>query len=387
MSKSLKDIVTIIKSPLNFKDTILAFGAELKNTFCLAIQGRIYVSKDNGNLEEFANFIKFEKKLNCLLKTLKIKPKIIAYDLHPEYLSTKFALDFAKKNRIERTIAVQHHHAHIASCMLYNNIKDKVIGVAFDGTGFGLDGNIWGGEFLIADFNNFRRAAHLRYIPMPGGKQAILEPWRMSLSWLNSIFKDKVLKSNFGFSKKINKTKLRIIKQMLDNNINSPLTSSTGRLFDAVASLITKRQKVEFEAQAAIELEEMAFSAIDSGFSSYGFKIKENACLIIDPSLMFRQITRDLNKKVSCDKIAFKFHCTIAKIITEVCLVLRRKTRINKAVLSGGVFQNRIVSELAQEKLQLEKFKVFTHNKIPINDAGISIGQAIVANVRFSQRR
>jgi hydrogenase maturation protein HypF len=174
---------------------------------------------------------------------------------------------------------------------------------------------------------------------------------------------------------------------LLNKNVNSPLTSSAGRLFDAVSGLITKRQRVEFEAQAAIELEEMAFSAIDSGFNSYSFKIKKNDCLVIDPSLMFRQIIRDLNKRVSKDKIAFKFHCTIAKIITSVCLILRRKTGINKVVLSGGVFQNRIVSELAQEKLQRNNFQVFTHNKIPINDAGISIGQAIVANARFSKKR
>ncbi|MFH1655250.1 MAG: hypothetical protein ABH954_01400 [Candidatus Omnitrophota bacterium] len=380
----LKD-AKIIKSPINFKDAILAFGTELKNTFCLAKHKHIYLSKNNGDLEDFEKFLKYEKAIPLLIKNLKAKPKIIAYDLHPGYHSTKLALDFAKKNAIDKAIGIQHHHAHIAAAMLFNKIKGKVIGVAFDGTGYGSDGNIWGGEFLVADFADSKRVAHLKYIPMPGANLAILEPWRMSISWLNSIFKDKVLKLDIDFIKKLNKTKLKIVKQMLDKDINSPLTSSMGRLFDAAASLITKREKVEFEAQGPMELEEMAFSAIDSSFSSYSFKINENGYLIIDPSLMFRQIIKDLKKKTSKDKMAYKFHCTVAKMVKDVCLILRKKNNLNKVVFSGGVFQNRIVSELAQDLLRKEKFKVFIHKDIPVNDAGISIGQAIIANAKSRQ--
>jgi len=372
--------VDIIKSPINFKNSTLAFGVELKNTFCLGKQKRMYVSKNNGDLEDFSNFSKYEKQVKALLKNSKTKPKIVTYDLHPEYHSTKLALDFAKNNSIDKIIGVQHHHAHIAAAMLFNKIKGKVIGVAFDGTGYGLDGKIWGGEFLIADFKNFKRVAHLKYIPMPGANQAILEPWRMSFSWLNSIFKDKVFKLNIDLIKNANKKKLKIVKQMLDRDINSPLTSSMGRLFDAVSGLITKRKKIEFEAQGPVELEEMAFSAIDSRFSSYSFDIKEN--LVIDPSRMFKQIIEDFKRKESKEKMAYKFHCTVAKMIKDACLILRKKNHLNKVVLSGGVFQNRIVSELTQDLLRKEKFKVFIHKNIPVNDAGISIGQALVANAK-----
>lgn len=378
--------IEIINTTINFKEPVLAFGVELKNTFCLASKNRIYLGESSGNLESLDNFVKYQKQVNALLKNLGVKPRIVAYDLHPEYLSTKYALDFARKNHIEKQAAIQHHHAHIASCMLSNNINGKIIGVAFDGTGFGSDGNIWGGEFLIANFNNFRRVGHLKYIPMPGATKAILEPWRMAASWLDNIYKDKVLALNIDFTKRLNKTKFKIIRQMLKQNINSPLTSSAGRLFDAVASLVIARDKVSFEAQAAVELEELAFEAIDMQFASYGFKIKKGDCLVIDPSQMFREIIRDLKKKIPAEKIAYKFHCTVVTMIKDLCLILRKKTKLNKVVLSGGVFQNRIISELTLDLLGSENFEVFTHKQIPINDAGISIGQAVIANAKFAKR-
>ena len=385
MSEKSKNI-EVIKSPISFKKPVLAFGAQLKNTFCFAKQKHLYISKVNGNLEEYDNYVNYEKGIKSLLSKLRIKPKIIAYDLHPDYSSNKLALEYAKKNKIDNTIAIQHHHAHIAATAAFNNVNGKVIGVALDGTGYGTDGNIWGGEFIIADLVNFKRAAHLKYIPMPGGQQAIIEPWRMTISWLCSIFKNRASKLNLDFVKRVDKTKFDVIQQMLDKNINSPLTSSMGRLFDAVSGIITKRKKIEFEAQGPVELEEMAFAAIDSRFSSYSFSIKEDGCLIIDPSRMFRQIISDINKKGSLDKIAFKFHCTVVKIIKDTCLILRKKYHLNNVVLSGGVFQNRIVSELTQDMLRKENFTVFIHNEIPINDAGISVGQAIVANAKISKR-
>lgn len=378
--------IDIIDTQINFREPILAFGAELKNTFCLGIKNRIYIAETTGNLENLNSFLLYQNQINALLKNLRVKPRIVAYDLHPEYLSTKYALEFAGKYRIDKAVAIQHHHAHIASCMLSNNIKGKVIGVAFDGTGFGSDGNIWGGEFLIASLDNYRRAGHLKYIPMPGATKAILEPWRMTVSWLDSIYKDKIRTLGIDFTKRLNKPKFKIIKQMLDQGINSPLTSSVGRLFDAVASLVIARDKVSFEAQAAIELEELAFDAIDMRFTSYGFKIKKGDCSVIDPSQMFREIIRDLKKRIPVEKIAYKLHCTVVAMIKDICLILRKKTNLNKVVLSGGVFQNRIISELALDLLHSENFEVFTHKQIPINDAGISIGQAVIANAKFAKR-
>ncbi|MBM3247838.1 MAG: carbamoyltransferase HypF [Candidatus Omnitrophica bacterium] len=378
--------VDIIGSSVNFRKPVLAFGAELKNTFCLAFKKRLYIGKNFGNLENLKSFTKYQKGIISLIKRLHTKPKIIAYDLHPEYLSTKYAMEFARRYGIDQAVSVQHHHAHIASCMFGNNIKGKVIGVAFDGTGFGSDGNIWGGEFLVASLDNYRRAGHLKYIPMPGATKAILEPWRMAVSWLDNIYKDKTKTLGIDFTKRLNRPKFKIIKQMLEKNINSPLTSSMGRLFDAVASLVIARDKVNFEAQAAIELEELAFEAIDSRFAGYGFKIKNGDCLVVDPSQIFKEIIRDVKHGVSHAKIAYKFHCTVVKIIKDTCMVLRKKTNLNKIVLSGGVFQNRIISELALDLLRSEDFEVFTHKQIPINDAGISIGQAVVANAKFAKR-
>jgi len=355
--------VDIIGSSVNFRKPVLAFGAELKNTFCLAFKKRLYIGKNFGNLENLKSFTKYQKGIISLIKRLHTKPKIIAYDLHPEYLSTKYAMEFARRYGIDQAVSVQHHHAHIASCMFGNNIKGKVIGVAFDGTGFGSDGNIWGGEFLVASLDNYRRAGHLKYIPMPGATKAILEPWRMAVSWLDNIYKDKTKTLGIDFTKRLNRPKFKIIKQMLEKNINSPLTSSMGRLFDAVA-----------------------FEAIDSRFAGYGFKIKNGDCLVVDPSQIFKEIIRDVKHGVSHAKIAYKFHCTVVKIIKDTCMVLRKKTNLNKIVLSGGVFQNRIISELALDLLRSEDFEVFTHKQIPINDAGISIGQAVVANAKFAKR-
>lgn len=386
MTIHLKNM-SIIKSGIDFKKPVLAFGAELKNTFCLARKKHILISQDYGNLENLDNYLKYEKDLQSLLKRLRIRPDIVTYDLHPEYLSTKLALNFAKQNNINKTIAVQHHHAHIASTAFLNNIKGEVIGVAFDGTGYGTDGHIWGGEFIVADLVKFKRAAHLKYIPMPGGNLAVMEPWRMALSWLYSINNNNIFKLYPEFIKKLDKKKIKIIIQMLEKNVNSPLTSSMGRLFDAVSSLITDIKTIKFEAQGPIVLEEMAFSAIDARCSHYSFNIKNEECLIIDPSNIFRQIIFDIKKNISKDKIAFKFHCTVAKIIQDVCLALRKKYGLNNVVLSGGVFQNRIVSELSQDTLRKYKFNVFIHKTVPINDAGISIGQAIVANSNFKRRK
>ncbi|HOX54096.1 MAG: hypothetical protein PHI86_04045 [Candidatus Omnitrophica bacterium] len=378
--------IDIINTEINFKEPILAFGAELKNAFCVADKKRIYRGGALGNLESLDSFILYERQIDSLLRKLKLKPRIIAYDLHPEYLSTKYALDFAKRNHIEKEVAVQHHFAHIVSCMFGNGIKGKVIGVALDGTGFGSDGNIWGGEFLIADLKDFKRVGHLKYIPMPGGAKAILEPWRMAASWLENIYHNKALALNIDFTKRLNKPKFKIISQMLKQNINSPLTSSMGRLFDAVASLVMGRDKVSFEAQAAIELEKLAFEGIDSRCSCYGVKVTKGDTFVMDPGCMFREIILDLKRKVSPEKIAYRFHCTVAKMIKDACLILREKTKVNKVVLSGGVFQNRIISELTLDLLRKESFSVFSHNKIPINDAGISVGQAVIANAKFAQR-
>jgi len=351
------------------KTSILAAGAELKNTFCLTRGNEAYVSQFIGDLKDSKTYEFYKESIENMESILKVKPKAIAYDLHPDYLSTKCANELRTTHSKLFTIPTQHHHAHIASVCAENNIDDKVIGVSFDGTGYGMDGNIWGGEFLIVNGGTFERKYHLRYIKLPGGDSAVHEIWRIGFSYLYSIFGDKAVK--FYPDKNVS-----VIKNIINKNINCPLTSSVGRLFDAVASIINLRQEITFDAQAAIELEFLA-SSKSKNKNCYEYEISGEE---INLKKMIIGIVDDFNKHKSNSEISLKFHNTLAEIILNICQKLRKETKINKVALSGGVFQNEILLEKSVKLLENDNFYVFFNKQVPTNDGGISLGQAWIAN-------
>jgi hydrogenase maturation protein HypF len=323
-------------------------------------------------LDHFENTIKLYEKL------FRIEPEIIAYDMHPEYLATKYALQLGAELGLS-LVPVQHHHAHIVSCLVENKVEGPVIGVVFDGTGYGTDGAIWGGEFLLADFGSFKRLGHLEYVPLPGGEAAIKKPYRMALSYLYSLLGEDFPLGGLPLSQ-LNPAELEIIKQQLKRGINSPLTSSAGRLFDAVSALAGVRQEIDYEAQAVIELEMLAPDEVEEG-ESYPFSIVEyKGTRVVKLGELLSAVAQDARNRPPASVISLKFHHTMAEIITQMCKLIARESGINQVVLSGGVFQNRLLLKLATAALQREGFSVLTHHLVPCNDGGISLGQAVVAN-------
>ncbi len=366
-----------LKVDFDFRKHVLALGAQLKNTFCLARNNLAFLSTHIGDLENYETLDFYIKEIERFKKLCSVKPEIIVYDLHPEYLSTKYALSLGNVKKIP----VQHHHAHIVSCMAENKISQKVIGVAFDGTGYGEDKAVWGGEFLLTDLKGYQRVAHLKYVPMPGGEMAIKKPWRMAVSYLYACYGADFLNLDLEFVKKINLNKWAVIKKMLDQRINLYPTSSAGRLFDAVSVLLRWRERTNYEGQPAVELEMMSDEKVKG---KYLFEItKEKDIFIIDPELTIKGIVRDLIKKEENSIIAAKFHNTVARMINEVCLRLRKEHNLNLVCLSGGVFQNMFMLDRTHGLLNKNKFKVYTHHQVPPNDGGISLGQAVIANQRI----
>ena len=357
---------------------VLACGAELKNTFCLTKDSYAFVSQHIGDLENLETMEHFETTLELYRKLFRIVPEVVAYDMHPEYLSTKYARSLGADHKELKLVPVQHHHAHIVSCMVENGVENKVIGVSFDGTGYGSDGHIWGGEFLIADYKGFARAGHLEYVPLPGGTVAIERPYRMAISYLLTLLGKDALTPYLAFLKEVSSLELELIKKQLEKGINSPLTSSCGRLFDAVSALIGIRGKIYYEAQAAIEME-MAADKSERG--SYPFAIVEqNGVNIVHLKELFGGIINDLKSGVSQARIAAKFHRTMAEMVVQMCQRLSEKSGINTVALSGGVFQNRLLLRLTVAALEGAGFQVLTHSKVPTNDGGVSLGQAVIAN-------
>jgi hydrogenase maturation protein HypF len=391
MRKTNKIIYTKIQLPFEVKKPILAFGSQAKNRVCFARDKFAYLSPVHQDLSNPKEFLAFKKTLKYFLNKT---PKIIAYDLHPEYQSTKYALSLPTTYYL---LPTQHHHAHIASCMAENGLKNrKVIGVAFDGTGLGSDNRIWGAEFLICDYKDFKRKAHLKEIPLLGQERAILEPSRLVLVWLYLIYKESFLNFDIGFFKGIDRKKWQVLKNMYLSGFNSPLASSMGRFFDAAASLILAKGKAHFEAELAIELEKLAtghrLPCLPAGKQatscrlkapSYKFRIiKSDNEYILDPLPMFKQIVSDLKARESKEKIAYRFHVTVAEMIKRICLILKEQSKINRVVLSGGVFQNRLLLNLTLNLLYKEDFKVITHRVLSCNDSCLSLGQAAIANYR-----
>jgi len=352
---------------------ILACGAELKNTFCLTKEHHAFLSQHIGDLENYETLRFYQETLERMKELFRITPTAAAYDLHPMYLSTKLALDMTGVEKV----GVQHHHAHIASCMAENGIADKVIGVAFDGTGFGTDGKIWGGEFLLADFTGFERRAHFRYIALAGGDTAVREPWRLALSYLLDTFGAGMDGLDLPLFHEIPSKKVAAVRSMIERAINTIPTSACGRLFDAVASIAGTRHQVNFEAQAAIELEMSAQAGVDA---HYPFEISSDDPWQIDMRPAIEEIVRDVLAAKPRGYIAAAFHNTVAEIVAEVCQRLRAAEGIDRVCLSGGTFQNLYLLERAVARLRASRFEVFLHAKVPPNDGGISLGQAVIAN-------
>jgi hydrogenase maturation protein HypF len=306
-----------------------------------------------------------------------IAPDLVAHDLHPDFLSTRFAEELGLP-----AVAVQHHHAHVASCLADNGVDRRVIGVAWDGTGHGTDGHVWGGELLVADLAGFERAGHFELVPLPGGDAAIREPWRMAAVFLRAAYGEAMTGLDLAFVRRLDRAAWRVLSRAADQGLNSPLTSSAGRLFDAVASLLGLRDRIGFEAQAAMELEALAEPEADRVYAARLDDI--DGALVVRTTDVVRGVVDDLLAEVPSARIAARFHATLADVLVRVCTQVRARTGLAAVALSGGVFQNAWLLAAASGRLEAAGFEVYTHHQVPANDGGLSLGQAAVAARRLA---
>jgi hydrogenase maturation protein HypF len=338
------------------------------------------LSQHIGDLENLESYGFFEATISSFKRILEVEPQFLAYDLHPDYFSTRWALG---QNGMKR-VGVQHHHAHIASCMAENHLDGKVIGIALDGTGYGTDGAVWGGEVLLATYADFERVAHLDYVPMPGGAAAIREPWRMAVSYLHKHFGEAFLDLEIPFMREEPTYGFALYRQvvvllrMLERGVNSPLTSSCGRLFDAVSALTGIRKRVNYEAQAAIELEAAITGEGGGGSYPFGLRADGNGW-IIDTRPLFEALINHLKLGVPPGIISRRFHLGFVEVFARLATLIRAKTGLQDICLSGGSFQNVFLLEHLKRRLEAEGLNVFTHSEVPCGDGGLSLGQALVA--------
>jgi hydrogenase maturation protein HypF len=352
---------------------VLACGSALKNTFCVVRGPHAFVSHHVGDLDDFATLQSYLDGIAHLTNLLDVDPTVVAHDLHPDYPSTRFAFDLRDERDVE-LVAVQHHHAHIASCLADNGVTGPVIGVAFDGVGLGTDGTAWGGEFLIADLAGFTRVAHLAEVVMPGGDVAARQPWRMALAHLDAAYGGD---PPAGLSVVARQgPRWDQVRSVARAGVNAPPTSSAGRLFDAVSALLGVRDVVTYEGQAAIELEHVA-DAGETG--SYAVPVSQDAVARVHVASLVRSLTDDLVGGTSVPVLAARFHNALADVVVEVCRRLREQHVLSTVALSGGVFQNALLLCRCLERLEGAGFTVLTHRQVPPNDGGISLGQAAVA--------
>jgi hydrogenase maturation protein HypF len=360
---------------------ILACGGELKNTVCLTKDHYAILSQHIGDLENLETMELFRETLGHLQRFFRVSPGVVAHDVHPNYMSTRFALEESGL----RPIGVQHHHAHIASCMADNGIRGQVIGVALDGTGYGTDGKIWGGEFLLCGFGGFQRRGHIAYVPLPGGDRAVREPWRSALSYLRATF-GSVPGLRLPLFDAIPRARTSIVNAMLERQIQTIDTSSCGRLFDAVASILGVRHEISYEGQAAIELEMLASDAA----GVYPFTLAASDAgggdsFQIDLRQTVEVIVHEFLQGVPPPDIASRFHRTVARLAGDACVRIRETDGLNRVCLSGGVFQNLRLLRLTADELRRRQFDVFLHRRVPPNDGGLALGQAVIANAIIAQ--
>ena len=360
--------------------SVLGVGAELKNTVCLSRGKEAFLSQHIGDLENLETLHSFEQAIAHLQKVLEIKPACLAHDLHPDYLSTQWALARQDLPRL----AVQHHHAHIASVMAEQHLSGPVLGLAMDGTGYGTDGTIWGGEILRVEGAGCERLGHFRKIPLPGGTMAVREPWRMALTYLWGLDPARGCERFADILERWPREKVRIVLQMLERNLHAPLTSSCGRLFDAVSALIGLRSAVTYEGQAAIELEQ----ALEEHADQYqGSVTQENGVWILDPLPMMVQVVDDIRNGVTPGIISARFHNGVVSLLADAATVIAGEAGLQHIALSGGVFQNAYLFEHLVSLLAERGFEVHSHVEVPANDACIALGQAYVAREWLKQAR
>ena len=365
---------------------ILGCGAELKNTFCLTRDQYAFVSQHIGDLENLDTLENFEATLKIYEHLFRSRPEVVACDLHPDYLSSRYARERAEAEGLP-VFAVQHHHAHIASCMADNDwspAAGPVLGVALDGTGYGADGTVWGGEFLVAGYASFRRFGHFQYLPLPGGEAAIRRPCRMALACLETLLGHV---PDLPALARLPRQEVEIVGQMIAKGVNTPLTSSCGRLFDAVSALLGVCLDASYEGQPAMELESAAAEFMGTGMpvpGAYPFSVEgQEDRMVLRLESLFEALVEDVRRGVPLGEISIRFHVTVARMVARMCRQMRAETGLSKVALSGGCFQNRLLLRLAVEDLKDLGFEVLTHRQVPCNDGGISLGQAAVAARRM----
>lgn len=358
--------------------SLLAVGAELKNSFCVTRGDYAFLSHHIGDLENYETLRSFEEGIAHFERLFRVHPAALVYDKHPDYLATRYALARAQREGL-LAIQVQHHHAHLAACMADQGLtgERRVIGLAFDGTGYGDDGTIWGGEVLLATYDGYRRALHLADVRMPGGNTAVREPWRMALAWLRHSGIE--WGEDLAPAQVATATAQNAVRRQLERGVNAPWTSSMGRLFDAVAALVGVRQVVNYEAQAAIELEMVADPA---ELGIYPFEIQIDT---MDPAPALRAIVADLRAGVERGQVAARFHNTVAAMAEQACCKVREDTGVNEVALSGGVWQNMTLLAQTTHRLGKSGFAVYVHRQVPTNDGGLALGQAAVATTRLAR--
>jgi hydrogenase maturation protein HypF len=367
---------------LNFETgQVFGCGADEKNTFCFIRDGYAFLSQHIGDMENLETVEHYTNTIKIYKKLFRVEPEVIAHDLHPAFFSTQYAFESLNQAGDKKLVPVQHHHAHIVSCMVDNSIEQPVIGVALDGTGYGADEHIWGGEFMVADYRGFTRMGHLEYLPLPGGDAAIRRPYRIAVSYLISLLGDDSLTGKLPFLEKVDPAELGLIKRQVRSGINSSLTSSMGRLFDAVSALIGVRDVIDYEAQAAVELEMKAYESGSIDKKCYPYSISEqDGMLSIHLRDLFLSVVEDLYRGATQSTIAAIFHNTVAGIVRDMCHMIAKKTKITHVALSGGTFQNRLLLKKVVPLLESSGLTVLTHRQIPCNDGGISVGQAVIGN-------
>lgn len=363
-----------VKAPFE-PPPLVAVGPELKNTVCVSRGEDLFLSHHIGDLKNAATQRSFEHAIAGLEMLLEVEPELLAHDMHPGYLSTAYARE---QTRLP-TVAVQHHHAHMAACMCEHGLTEPVLGVIFDGTGYGTDGKIWGGEFLVGDYAGFERAAQLEYCPLPGGDRAVKEPFRVALALLHAA-RGSLDGTALPVVEARSEEERRVLSRMIEQGINSPETSSMGRLFDGISALIGVREVAHYDAQAAIELEQM----LDPGTAAdrlFEWELHaEESPMRIDPRPLVRQLAEELEAGGAATReLSLRFHCTVVEMVRRTCTEIRRRTGIDTAVLSGGVFQNEFLLRASHDSLHEAGFQVHAHRRVPTNDGGVALGQAAIA--------
>ncbi|MGH7753845.1 MAG: carbamoyltransferase HypF, partial [Gemmatimonadales bacterium] len=348
-------------------------GGELKNVFALVRGREVFLSQHLGDLGDERAYRAWTDAIAHLERLLELMPRVVAHDLHPGYRSTAYARMLGGVHHVP----VQHHHAHIASCLADNGVDARVIGVAWDGTGYGTDGHVWGGEFLVADLEGFERVGSFQEVALPGGEAAVREPWRMAAVFLQAAYGEVMGELDLAFVRRLDRPAWRLLNRAAERGLNAPLTSSAGRLFDAVASILGLRDRVDFEAQAAMELEALAEPEADRVYA-VRLEDQEGRVVVQTPDIV-RGVVEDLLAGVGSDRIGSRFHATLADVIVKTCAHVRERSGLDRVALSGGVFQNVRLLRLAVDGLRRAGFQVYTHHQVPPNDGGLALGQAAIA--------